>query len=270
MPEWATILRLVGFAGGLGLFALAEWRAPRRPRRIRRRRRWSTNLLMPALGSLLTAFLPLLGPFTAVAAAVWAAHHDFGLIPALELSPFWATVGALVILDFAIYWQHRAFHRVGWLWRLHRVHHADPELDVTTGVRFHPVEYLLSALWKAVVVMTIGADVGAVVLFEFLLNFLSLFNHANWRLPAALDRLLRHVIVTPDFHAVHHSQEPDEHHRNFGFNLAWWDYIFGTYRAHPRQDIARMAIGLAAVPPCRAIRPGSVLALPSESPPVGE
>ncbi len=270
MPEWATILRLAGFMAGLGLFALAESWAPRRARRFPRRRRWPTNLLMPALGGLLTAFLHLLGPLTGVAAAVWAADRELGLIPLLAPSPFWATLAALVILDLAIYWQHRAFHRIGWLWRLHRVHHADPELDVTTGVRFHPVEYLLSALWKAAVVMAIGARVEAVVLFELLLNLLSLFNHANWRLPAALDRLARRVVVTPDFHAVHHSPEPDEHHRNFGFNLAWWDYIFATYRAHPRRDIARMDIGLAAVPPCRAIRPGAVLALPSESPPAGE
>ncbi len=270
MPEWATILRLAGFVIALGLFALAESRAPRRTRRIPRRRRWPTNLLMPALGGLLTTGLHLVGPLTALAAAVWAAQRDIGLLPLLAPSPFWATLAALVILDLAIYWQHRAFHRIGWLWRLHRVHHADPELDVTTGVRFHPVEYLLSALWKAVVVIVIGASVEAVVLFELLLNLLSLFNHANWRLPAVLDRLLRRLIVTPDFHAVHHSQEPDEHHRNFGFNLAWWDYIFGTYRARPRREIARLAIGLAAVPPCRAIRPGAALALPSESPPAGE
>ena len=270
MTDWATILRLAGFLAGLALFALAEARWPRRPRRFGRRKRWPTNLLMPALGTGLAAALHLVGPLTALAAAAWAAQRDIGLIPQLALPPLWAMAAALVILDLAIYWQHRAFHRIGWLWRLHRVHHADPELDVTTGVRFHPLEYLLSALWKAAVVIAIGASVEAVVLFETLLNLLALFNHANWRLPGALDRLLRRVIVTPDFHAVHHSTEPDEHHRNFGFNLAWWDYIFATYRAHPRRDIARMEIGLAAVPARQAIGPFSALALPSEPPPAGE
>ncbi len=270
MTDWTAILRLAGFLAGLVLFALAEARWPRRPRRIGRSRRWPTNLLMPALGGLLTAALHLVGPLTAMAAAIWAASRGIGLFPLLAPPPFWATVGALVILDLAIYWQHRAFHRIGWLWRLHRVHHADPELDVTTGVRFHPLEYLLSALWKAAVVIAIGASLEAVVFFELLLNFLSLFNHANWRLPAALDRLLRRVIVTPDFHAVHHSREPDEHHRNFGFNLAWWDYIFATYRARPRKEIARMDIGLAAVPAPRAIGPLPALVLPRERPPAGE
>ncbi len=270
MTDWATIARLAGFLGGLVLFALAEAAAPRRVRRFPRRRRWPTNLLMPALGSLLTTAARFGGPLTAVTAAAWASRLDIGLLARLALPPFWATLLAIVILDLAIYWQHRAFHRIGWLWRLHRVHHADPELDVTTGVRFHPLEYLLSAFWKAAVVIAIGASVEAVVLFELLLNLLSLFNHANWRLPTALDRLLRHVLVTPDFHAVHHSQEPDEHHRNFGFNLAWWDYIFATYRARPRKEIAGMDIGLAAVPPLRAIRPGPALALPLAPPPARE
>ncbi len=269
MDETAA-LRFGSFLAVLAVCAAAEALWPRRPRRWPRRRRWPTNLLMPALGALLVAPLALIGPLTALAAAVWAARHGLGLFHLLDLPRLLEAAAAVILLDLAIYWQHRIFHRLPALWRLHRVHHADPELDTTTGVRFHPGEYLLSMLWKAAVVLALGAGAGAVLTFELLLNALALFNHANLRLPARVDRLLRRVIVTPDFHAVHHGRAPDEHHRNFGFNLVWWDHIFGSYRARPRAEVAMMDIGLAAVEPDRAVSPGPALLLPARRPPPGE
>ncbi len=268
--DGTAALRIGLFLATLAVCAAAEALWPRRRRRWPRMRRWPTNLLMPALGALLVAPLALAGPLTALAAAVWAGRHGIGLFHLLDLPRLVEAAGAVILLDLAIYWQHRAFHRLPALWRLHRVHHADPELDTTTGVRFHPLEYLLSMLWKAAVVLALGAGIGAVVAFEVLLNALALFNHANLRLPGRIDRLLRRVIVTPDFHAVHHGLAPDEHHRNFGFNLVWWDHIFGTCWARPRTDVAAMGIGLEAVAPEAAVRPWRALLLPARRPPAGE
>ena len=150
----------------------------------------------------------------------------------------------MVWLDLAIYFQHRLFHAVPVLWRLHRVHHTDPEVDVTTGVRFHPVEMLLSVGFKAGAVAVLGPPVVAVILFEVVLNAGSLFSHANLRLPAVVDRPLRAVLVTPDMHRVHHSADPTETNTNFGFTLSWWDRLFGTYRRQPRSGHDAMAIGV--------------------------
>lgn len=268
--EEASILRFGVFLSGLLALAVLEARWPQRPRALPRGRRWFTNLLMPTLGALLTVPMAAIGPLTAVAASYWAERAGVGLFHWLVLPPAMELMISVALLDLAIYWQHRAFHRVGWLWRLHRVHHADPELDVTTGVRFHPIEYGLSMLWKAAVVLLTGASFSAVIVFEILLNLLSLFNHANLRLPVQLDRKLRRVIVTPDFHAVHHSRRSEEHHRNFGFNLAWWDYLFGSYRPTARAGPQGLAIGLDAVPADRAVGPMVALLLPAAPPPAGE
>ncbi|MDZ7736662.1 MAG: sterol desaturase family protein [Gammaproteobacteria bacterium] len=155
-----------------------------------------------------------------------------------------AVVVSFLALDLLIYGQHIAFHKIPWLWRLHRVHHTDTAIDATTGVRFHPIEIVLSMLLKMLGVALLGAPVLAVILFEVVLNATSLFNHANINLPLDIDRWLRRVVVTPDMHRVHHSVVRRETDSNFGFNLPWWDRLFGTYRAQPQAGHLQMRIGL--------------------------
>jgi sterol desaturase/sphingolipid hydroxylase (fatty acid hydroxylase superfamily) len=170
--------------------------------------------------------------------------------------------GSIVLLDLAIYAQHVAMHKVPWLWRLHRVHHADVDVDVTTGVRFHPLEILLSLGLKAGVVIVIGAPAGAVLLFEVLLNASSMFNHANLRLPAAADRVVRLLLVTPDMHRVHHSLDRQEADHNFGFNVPWWDRAFGTYRPEPQHPHESMPLGVASFRGAREQRIDRLLVQP--------
>jgi sterol desaturase/sphingolipid hydroxylase (fatty acid hydroxylase superfamily) len=234
-------IRLGAFLGILTAMALREIAAPRRRLRERKGVRWANNLALVALDSLLVrAMLPT----AAVGVAAWAAAHGQGVLNALNVPYPWAVVLALLALDAVIYLQHRLFHAVPLLWRLHRVHHADLDFDVTTGVRFHPIEILLSMLIKLAVIVLLGAPVAAVLLFEVLLNATSLFNHGNVRLPPRLDRALRLVVVTPDMHRVHHSIEPRETNSNFGFNLPWWDRLFGAYRVDPAAGHDAMTIGL--------------------------
>jgi sterol desaturase/sphingolipid hydroxylase (fatty acid hydroxylase superfamily) len=192
-----------------------------------------------------TIVLRTVPSFTAVGVAALAHARGWGLLGAIVSLPTWLdVVVSVIVLDLAIYFQHRLFHAVPALWRLHRVHHTDPELDVTTGVRFHPVEMLLSLGFKAVVIAGLGPPVAAVLLFEVLLNAGSLFSHANLRLPAPVDGLLRALLVTPDMHRVHHSSDPVETDSNFGFTLSWWDRLFGTYWAQPRVGHDAMTIGV--------------------------
>jgi sterol desaturase/sphingolipid hydroxylase (fatty acid hydroxylase superfamily) len=182
---------------------------------------------------------------TAVGVAALAHARGWGLLEALVSLPTWLDVVlSVVVLDLAIYFQHRLFHAVPVLWRLHRVHHTDPELDVTTGLRFHPVEMLLSLGFKAGVVVLLGPPVVAVVLFEVVLNAGSLFSHANLRLPTTIDGVLRAVLVTPDMHRVHHSVDPAETNTNFGFTLSWWDRLLSTYQGQPKSGHDAMAIGV--------------------------
>ena len=235
------LIRLGCFLGLLLLFAGLERLLPRRRQGKWSERRFS-NLALAALN---TAVVRFLVPVTAVSTALLAEQHGWGLLAGLPL-PGWLTfVLAMVLLDAAIYFQHVLFHAVPVLWRLHRVHHADHEMDVTTGVRFHAVEIVLSALLKIAVVGMLGPPAAAVVLFEVILNASSLFNHSNVRLPQLVDRVLRFVLVTPDMHRVHHSINPAEANSNFGFNLPWWDYLAGTYRAQPAAGHAAMRLGIA-------------------------
>lgn len=234
-------LRLGAFFGVFAAVALWEAAAPRRARLYPRRLRWLNNLALVGLNGLL---LRLVFPLAAVGFAALAQTQGWGLLRVLALPEGAAFVLSLVALDFAIYLQHVMFHAVPLLWRLHRVHHADPEFDVTTGARFHPVEILLSMLIKLSVVAALGAPAAAVLVFEILLNACAMFNHGNLRLPARLDRRLRWLLVTPDMHRVHHSLDEDEANSNFGFNLSWWDRCFGTYRHQPRRGHADMEIGL--------------------------
>jgi sterol desaturase/sphingolipid hydroxylase (fatty acid hydroxylase superfamily) len=244
LAEHEPALRLGAFAGVFVLVALWEARAPRRAGRFGRRDRWPHNLGLLALDALLVR---LLAPGAAIAVALAAERQGWGLLNLPNL-PAWARVLAAVIaLDLAIYLQHVLFHAVPALWRLHRVHHADPDFDVTTGTRFHPLEIVLSLALKCAAVAALGAPALAVLIFEVLLNATAMFNHANARLPVALDRRLRWLVVTPDMHRVHHSVEAREMNSNFGFSLPWWDRLFGTYRAQPGAGHVAMQIGIAGL-----------------------
>lgn len=239
--DYEIILRLCFFAGILLLMVIWQVAAPRRSAVATILPRWTSNLGLVVLNTLAVR---LLVPVTAVSAAILAQSRDWGLLHLVEW-PGWLEMGlAVVAFDLAIYLQHVMFHAVPMFWRLHMVHHADLDFDVTTGLRFHPLEIILSALIKLAVVVVLGPPVIAVVIFEVLLNATSMFNHSNIRMPLRLDRLLRFVVVTPDMHRVHHSVIPRETNSNFGFNLPWWDYLLGTYRAQPREGHERMQIGL--------------------------
>lgn len=234
-------IRLGFFFGVLILVALGEGVAPRRPLQVSKALRWVHNLGLVFLNTLL---LRLLFPAAAVGLAAFAQAKGWGVLPLLSLPYPLTVILAVVLLDLAIYLQHVMFHAVPILWRLHRVHHADLDFDVSTGLRFHPIEILLSMGIKAAVVFLLGPPLVAVVLFEVLLNATSMFNHGNLRLPSGLDRGLRWIVVTPDMHRVHHSIEPDETNSNFGFNLPWWDRLFGTYRDQPQAGHEGMTIGI--------------------------
>jgi sterol desaturase/sphingolipid hydroxylase (fatty acid hydroxylase superfamily) len=236
-----SAIRLGCFVGVLALMAAWEVRAPRRRRTTARPVRWASNLGLVALDTLAAR---LLLPLGAVGVAWLAEERGWGLFHNVVLPAWLAVVLSVVALDLAIYVQHVLFHAVPLLWRLHMVHHADLDFDVTTGVRFHTLEILLSLGIKGAAVVLLGAPAVAVLIFEVLLNATSMFSHGNVRLPAWLDRVLRLVVVTPDMHRVHHSVVPRETNSNFGFNLPWWDYLFGTYRARPAAGQEGMTIGL--------------------------
>jgi sterol desaturase/sphingolipid hydroxylase (fatty acid hydroxylase superfamily) len=225
------------------LFAVGVWEAlaPRRERSLERIMRWPGNLGVAGLN---TIMLRILFPIAAVGVALLCEERGWGLLNAFTF-PAWISVAVSVVtLDLAIYLQHVLFHAVPLLWRLHRMHHADLDIDVTTGVRFHPVEIALSMCIKLTVVVALGAPALAVLIFEVLLNATSLFNHGNVRIPLPLDRVLRWLVVTPDMHRVHHSWHPDEANSNFGFNLPWWDRLLGTYKDQPRDGHHCMTIGI--------------------------
>jgi sterol desaturase/sphingolipid hydroxylase (fatty acid hydroxylase superfamily) len=234
-------IRLSFFFGVFAVMAAWEVLAPRRALTVSKAVRWASNLGIVALNTLL---LRLLFPAAAVGMAAFAASQGWGLLNYYEMPPWLAALVAVVALDLVIYLQHVMVHAVPALWRLHRVHHADLDFDVTTGARFHPIEIVLSMLIKLATVAVLGPPVPAVLIFEVLLNGTAMFNHGNVRLPVALDRVLRWFVVTPDMHRVHHSVEDDEANSNFGFNLPWWDRLFGTYRAQPRDGQEGMTIGI--------------------------
>ncbi len=234
-------IRLVAFLAVLAIMALWEMLAPRRNREFPQFLRWSNNFALVIIGTLLVR---LTFPIVAVGMAVVAQERGWGLLNVLRAPGWVAFVVSVIALDMAIYCQHVMFHAVPPLWRLHRMHHADLEFDVSTGVRFHPVEILLSMAIKLAAVACLGPPASAVLVFEVLLNATSMFSHSNVRIPPAIDRVLRRVVVTPDMHRVHHSIHPYETNSNFGFNLPWWDRLFGTYRAQPRDGHEQMTIGL--------------------------
>jgi sterol desaturase/sphingolipid hydroxylase (fatty acid hydroxylase superfamily) len=227
-----------------GMAALELW-SPRLERAefhgALKSKRWLTNISILLVSSLM---LRIVFPAAAVGVAIWAKSADFGLFNMFAVSPILAGLGCFIILDFAVWLEHVASHKWQWLWRIHRVHHSDTGFDVTTALRFHPLEIIISMLWKGALVALLGAPVLAVLIFEVVLNGSAMFNHANVKLPLGLDRLLRKAIVTPDMHRVHHSQDVTETNSNYGFNFSIWDRVFGTYRAEPRTGMDRLVIGL--------------------------
>lgn len=233
------LIRLGCFLGVLMAMTLWEAWKPRRQQIIGRLRRWPNNIGLVVLD---TITVRLLFPLTAIGMALLAQSKGWGLFNVLPVPAWLAVPAAVLLLDLVIYGQHVAFHAVPALWRLHRVHHADLEFDVTTGLRFHPVEILLSMALKLAAVAALGAPPAAVLTFEILLNATSLFNHSNIRLP--LDKLLRLVVVTPDMHRVHHSIDRRETDSNFGFNVPWWDHLFGTYQREPVLGHHGMTLGI--------------------------
>ena len=244
-PEFVTQyevnIRLGFFFGIFAIMALWEMVAPRRALTVSKTVRWANNLGLVFLNSFV---LRLLFPAAAVGMAAFTAEQGWGILNYYQLPLTLSVVLVVVTMDFIIYLQHVLVHAVPALWRLHRVHHADLDYDVTTGARFHPIEIILSMLIKFATIVVLGPPVVAVVIFEVVLNAMAMFNHGNVRLPLGLDRVLRFLVVTPDMHRVHHSVEDNEANSNFGFNLSIWDRIFGTYIAQPRGGHEGMTIGI--------------------------
>lgn len=235
------VVRMGFFFGVLAVIAVWEVLAPRRAPTVSRTLRWISNLGMVFFNSLL---LRLVFPAAAVGMAAFAGQHGWGALHYFPV-PYWlAVLVSVVVMDLVIYLQHVMVHAVPLLWRLHRMHHADLDYDVTTGARFHPLEIFLSMLIKFATIIVLGPPIVAVVIFEVVLNATAMFNHGNIRLPLGLDRYLRWLVVTPDMHRVHHSVEDDEANSNFGFNLPWWDRLFGTYRDQPRAGHTEMTLGI--------------------------
>ena len=257
-------IRLTAFFGIFALMAAWEVAAPRRSRLHTRMQRWSANLGLVVFN---TVLVRLIFPFAAVAFATLAAQRGWGLLNNIDLPGGLALVLAVVAMDFAIWVQHVMVHAVPVLWRLHQVHHADPDYDVTTGARFHPLEIILSMLIKFAVIAVLGAPAAAVLVFEVLLNATAMFNHGNVKLPAGVDAGLRLLLVTPDMHRVHHSTDHAEANSNFGFNLSIWDRLFGTYRPAARLPQESMEIGVTGLTgDPRCVNLGGMLVIPFVNP----
>lgn len=260
---YEALIRLGAFLAIFVAMAVYEMFSPRLARAemagALKSRRWFANLSLLVISSLV---LRIVFPAAAVGAAIFAEARGWGLFRLVHLPGGLAAIFSFVLLDLAIWGEHLASHKVPLLWRIHRMHHADIGFDVTTGLRFHPFEILLSMLWKALVVMVIGAPVLAVLAFEVVLNATSMFNHSNIAIPAAADRLLRKIIVTPDMHRVHHSTIGRETDSNYGFNLSLWDRLFETYTDQPSRGHEAMDIGLDDFRGGAAAGLGFALALP--------
>ena len=259
-------IRLAFFLGVLTIMALWEIAAPRRRQEIPRLLRWSNNLALVVVDTLVVR---LAFPMTAVALAILAQHQGWGLLNIFTPPPWAGFLIGVVLLDLVIYLQHVMFHAVPALWRLHRMHHADLEFDVTTGLRFHPGEILLSMALKFAVIMALGPPATAVLVFEVLLNATALFNHSNVRLAQSIDRVLRLLVVTPDMHRIHHSVHPNETNSNFGFNLPWWDRLFGTYMPQPKDGHETMTIGIEQFRDRRDLRIDRMIIQPALGPASG-
>lgn len=259
MLEYELPIRVAMTVGVFAVMAFWELRAPRRKTDFPRLTRWPSNLGIVALN---TAVARVLLPTSAVGLAVYAGQEGWGLFNTYQMPAWVAVAASLILLDFAIYLQHVLFHAVPLLWRLHRVHHADLHFDASTGLRFHTVEILLSFVLKFAVIAALGAPAIAVFIFEVLLTSSSIFNHANVSLPPRIEPYLRLLVVTPDMHRVHHSVHSEETNSNFGFNVPWWDRLFGTYRAQPKDGHDGMQIGIEQFRTARDLRLDQMLIQP--------
>lgn len=253
------VLRLSIFVGAFIIFAGLEAAFPRRQRAHLRIRRWPGNIGISFIAQL---FVRLLVPVSAIAIAAYAATNNSGLLNQIELPRWVEVVAGVLLLDLVIYAQHVVFHAVPILWRCHRMHHSDTDIDTSTAIRFHPLEIVMSAFLKLAAVYLLGVSAFAVLLFEILLNASAMFNHSNLRIPVAIDQVLRLFIVTPDMHRVHHSVIPKETNSNFGFNFPWWDRLFRTYQAQPVDGHTEMRIGLEEFRDARELRLDRLLTQP--------
>lgn len=235
------IIRLISFLGIFTLMAVWELISPRRPLIVNKPRRWFSNLTITILNTFLVR---ILFPTGAVGVAFAISRKGWGILSQMVLPGWIGIIVTVAALDFIIYIQHVVFHAFPILWRIHMVHHADLDIDVTTGNRFHPIEILLSMVIKIASVALIGAPPLSVLVFEVLLNATSMFNHSNVNMPKYIDRILRLIIVTPDMHCIHHSVIRHETNSNFGFNIPWWDRMFRTYRSDPAEGHKGMTLGL--------------------------
>jgi sterol desaturase/sphingolipid hydroxylase (fatty acid hydroxylase superfamily) len=258
-----STIRLIIFLIIFGAMAALELWSPRLERAefhgALKSKRWLTNISILLVSSLM---LRVLFPAAAVGIAIWANQAGFGLFNVFSLPPVIAGLICFVLLDFAVWLEHVASHKWPWLWRIHRVHHSDTGFDVTTALRFHPAEIIVSMVWKGAVVALLGAPVLAVLVFEIVLNGSAMFNHANVKLPLGIDKALRHFIVTPDMHRIHHSQIIAETNSNYGFNFSFWDRLFSTYKAQPQSGMADLTIGLEQYESREASKFGWALKLP--------
>ena len=266
-PGGEASLRLGIFAGCFLVLALAEGLAPSRRRTLRRAQRWPGNLGLSLLDSLVVRFL---APAGAVGISLFAESRHLGVLPLSGLPPVARVILSLGLLDLVIYLQHRLFHAVPLIWRLHRMHHTDLDLDVTSGARFHPLEILLSLGIKAGAILALGAPPIAVLMFEIVLNATALFNHSNLHIPARLEPWLRCLLVTPAMHRIHHSIRPEETDTNFGFNLPWWDRLLGTYRQDPAGGEEGLSLGLPEFRDATESRIDRLLTQPFRTPPTVE
>ena len=254
-----TTIRLVAFCALFGLFAITEILRPRRKLTVSKANRWFTNLAIVVLDSILVR---LLFPAAAVGLALWAEFEQIGLFNLIE-APLWMSILiSFIVLDFAVWLSHVLSHKIPLFWRFHRMHHSDRDFDVTTAIRFHPIEIIVSMGWKVAWVLVLGAPAVAVILFETVLNGTAMFNHSNTKLPLGLDRILRLIVVTPDMHRVHHSVISSETDSNYGFNLPWWDRLFGTYVDQPKAGHVEMTIGLSQWQDERPTKLGWSLSVP--------
>ncbi|MFL5060092.1 MAG: sterol desaturase family protein [Xanthobacteraceae bacterium] len=258
-PTIEIAVRLAAFAAVFAVMAAWELLAPRRELSVGRQPRWPGNLGIVIVDALAVR---LIIPTAAAGTALIAAERGWGLLNMLATPGWLAAILGFLLLDLLIYAQHVVFHHVPVLWRLHRMHHADLDIDVTTGGRFHPIEILLSMLIKIAAVLTFGIPAVAVVIFEVALNATSMFNHSNVAMPERLDRIVRWLVVTPDMHRVHHSIERRETDSNFGFNLPWWDRLFGTYRSAPAAGHVAMTLGIPIFRDRRELRLDRLLTQP--------
>ncbi|MGH1352497.1 MAG: sterol desaturase family protein [Methyloligellaceae bacterium] len=262
--------RLVIFIAVLISLACIELIIPRRELKTAKSHRWFTNLSIAMIGNAAVRLMGMVAlPIVAMSAAIYANSKGWGILSNVEM-PLWVQIIiSVIVLDLAIYLQHVASHHIPFLWRLHKVHHADRDIDVTTAVRFHPGEIVLSMVYKVGLVFVLGPPVFAVFLFEVILSSCAMFNHSNIRLPEGLDRVLRLFIVTPDMHRVHHSVRVNETNSNYGFNISVWDYVFGTYIRQPEDGHEGMRIGLEEYQSPKPTRLGWSLLLPFRADPRG-